>query len=104
MAGEVIKQIRDMENEASQLISGAHADAKKLLDQTREAKTEFLMAKDKILEKDEAVIREKYADETARVVAEIDEEGKNSVERITAACEQNLDRVVDYIITEIVKE
>jgi vacuolar-type H+-ATPase subunit H len=104
MAGEVIRQIKDMENEASELIAKAHADAKKLLKNTRDEKNVLIEKKNSLLEKEEEKIREKYAGETADIVKQIEEKEKRTVKKLTTACEKNIDRVVDFISTEIVKE
>jgi vacuolar-type H+-ATPase subunit H len=104
MAGEVIKQIKDRESEASELIAEAHADAKKLLERTRDEKTVLIEKKNNLLEKEEEKIREKYAGETADIVKQIEEEEKRTVQKLTTACEKNIGRVVDFISSEIVKE
>jgi len=104
MAGEVIQQIKDKEGEASDLVAKARAEAKKLLEETRTAKAGLIEEKDKLLQRDEAAIKDTYTKETAQAVSEIEEEEKGTVQRIKAACEKNLHRVVDYITSEIVKE
>jgi len=104
MAGEVIKEIKEREREAAELIAKAHADAKKLLEKKREEKASLIMEKDKLLQKEEEKIREKYAGETADAVKKIEEDEKSTVKRLTASCEKNMGQVVDYIAGEIVKE
>jgi vacuolar-type H+-ATPase subunit H len=104
MAGEAIKEIKEREREASDLIAQAHRDAQKLLEKTREEKASLIQEKDKLLQKEEVKIRETYAGETADVVKQIEEEEKHAVQNITTACEKNLGSVVDYITGEIVKE
>ncbi|MCK4925437.1 MAG: hypothetical protein KAS61_10700 [Spirochaetes bacterium] len=104
MAGEVIKQIKDRESEASELIAQAHADTKKLLEKTHDEKTVLIEKKNSLLEKEEEVIREKYAGETAEIMKQIEEEEKGTVQKLSSACEKNIGRVVDFIFSEIVKE
>jgi vacuolar-type H+-ATPase subunit H len=104
MAGESIKRIKDKEHEASELITQAHVDAKNLLEETRAQKASLIEEKDKLLQTEEVKIREAYAGETAGVVKAIEDEEKDTVKKLAAACEGNLGRVVDYIAGEIVKE
>ena len=104
MAGETIKQIKEREREASDLIAKAHTDAKKLLEKTREEKAALIEKKNSLLQKEEEKIRAKYAGETTDVVKQIEEEERDTVQNLTAACEKNIGRVVDYIAGEIVKE
>ena len=104
MAGEVIKQIKEREREASELIAKAHADAKKLLEKARDEKTVLIEKKNSLLKKEEEQIREQYAGETADVVKQIEEEEKGTAQKLTAACEKSIGSVVDFISSEIVKE
>ena len=104
MAGEVIKEIKEREREASDLIAQAHTDAKKLLEKTREEKASLIQEKDKLLQQEEVKIRETYAGETEELVKQIEDEEKDTVRKLTAACEKNMGNVVDYITGEIVKE
>ena len=104
MAGEVIQEIKKRENEASELIARAHADAKKLLEKTRDAKADLIREKDVLLEKEEVRIRDRYAKETEDIVEQIEEEEKSTIQKLTNACEKNIGKVVDFIASEIVKE
>jgi vacuolar-type H+-ATPase subunit H len=104
MAGEVIQEIKNRENEASERIARAHADAKKLLEKTRGAKADLIREKDVLLEKEEVKIRDRYAKETENMVKQIEEEEKSDIQKLTSACEKNVGRVVVFIVSEIVKE
>lgn len=104
MAGEVIQEIKKRENEASELIARAHADAKKLLEKTRDTKADLIREKDVLLEKEEVRIRDRYAKETEDIVEQIEEEEKSTIQKLTNACEKNIGKVVDFIASEIVKE
>jgi len=104
MAGEVIQEIKKRENEASELIARSHADAKKLLEKTRDAKADLIREKDVLLEKEEVRIRDRYAKETEDIVEQIEEEEKSTIQKLTNACEKNIGKVVDFIASEIVKE
>jgi vacuolar-type H+-ATPase subunit H len=104
MAGEVIQKIKKTENEASELVMKAHADAKRLLEKTREKKSELITDKDRLLEQDETRIRDLYAQQTKEAVREIEEEEKSSREKINASCEKHIKQVVSFITSEIVKE
>jgi vacuolar-type H+-ATPase subunit H len=104
MAGEVIRTIKEKEVEASDLVTKARTDAKKLLEKTRAEKTGLIGEKDRLLGEEENRIRGDYAKQTAEAVKEIESEEKDAMARITAACEKNMGKVVDYISVEIVKE
>jgi vacuolar-type H+-ATPase subunit H len=104
MAGEVIREIKNKEQEASELLVQAHAEAKKLLEKTRAEKADLIGRKDLLLKEEEGRIRESYAQKTEEAVREIENREKEAVERIEAACEKNMGKVVDYISAEIVKE
>jgi vacuolar-type H+-ATPase subunit H len=104
MAGEVIHRIKQKENEAAELINKARADAKNLLQKTRAGKADILGQKDELLQKEEEKIKQKYARETAQIIEEIEKEENETIKKITALCDKNLPKVVDYITNEIVKE
>jgi vacuolar-type H+-ATPase subunit H len=104
MAGEVIRTIKEKEVEASDLVAKARADAKKLLDETRAEKAGLIGEKDRLLKNEEGRIRDEYAKQTVEAVKKIESEEKEAIGRITAACEKNMGKVVDYISAEIVKE
>ncbi len=104
MAGEVIHRIKQKENEAAELINKARADAKNLLEKTRNGKSDILSQKDLLLQKEEEKIKEKYDKETTHIIQEIEKEENDTIKKITALCGKNLPKVVDYITNEIVKE
>jgi vacuolar-type H+-ATPase subunit H len=104
MSGEVIRTIKKKEVEASDLVEKAHADAKKLLEKARSEKAGLIGEKERLLKEEESRIRDDYAKQTAKALREIENEEKDAIARITAICEKNMKKVVDYISAEIVKE
>jgi vacuolar-type H+-ATPase subunit H len=101
---EVIHRIKQKENEAAELINKARADAKKLLQKTRDEKAGIVGQKDELLRKEEENIKEKYDRDTTKIIEEIEKEEIETIKKITALCDRNLPKVVDYITNEIVKE
>ena len=74
MAGETIEKIKQKELEAAEIVKEATDEAYKIILNAREKKTEFINEKDKLLEKEEIQIKEKYNKEMQEVLKQIEDE------------------------------
>jgi vacuolar-type H+-ATPase subunit H len=104
MAGEAIEKIKGSEEEAVKILEKAKGDAKKLLDATARKKEKLIAEKREALKADEAEINEEFKREIEEAVRDIDEEEKRDIESVDTLCGGNVQKVVSYIIEEIVEE
>ncbi|MCK4805305.1 MAG: hypothetical protein KAT88_12135, partial [Spirochaetes bacterium] len=82
MAGETIEKIKQKELEAAEIVKEATDEAYKIILNAREKKTEFIDEKDKLLEKEEIQIKEKYNKEMQEVLKQIEDEEQREIEKI----------------------
>lgn len=104
MAGEVIEKIKQKEQAASEIIKEAKDEAYKIILRSGERKVEFIKEKDKLLEKEEMNIKERYEEEMQEVLRQIENEEEKEIEKINVLCKKNLEKVEQFISGEIVKE
>ncbi len=104
MAGETIEKIKQKELEAAEIVKEATDEAYKIILNAREKKTEFINEKDKLLEKEEIQIKEKYNKEMQEVLKQIEDEEQREIEKINMLCKVNHKKAKQFISSEIVKE
>jgi vacuolar-type H+-ATPase subunit H len=104
MAGETIEKIKQKELEAAEIVKEATDEAYKIILNAREKKTEFINEKDKLLEKEEIQIKEKYNKEMQEVLKQIEDEEQREIEKINTLCKENHKKAKQFISSEIVKE
>lgn len=104
MAGEAILKIKEKEKEASQIINMVKEQALKVILSAKEKKSDFIREKDKLLEKEEVIIKEKYDKAMKEILQKLEEEELRDIEKINSLCKQNLAKVTRFISDEIVRE
>jgi vacuolar-type H+-ATPase subunit H len=104
MAGEAIEKIKQKEKDAADIIKEAKDEAYKIVLRSGEKKSDFVKEKDKLLDKEEKKIKEKYEDQTQEILDQIGDEEQKEVENINKHCNVNLKKVTKFIFSEIVKE
>ena len=104
MAGESVLKIKEKEKEASELVSKARLDAKKIVQKAHEQKSVFIEEKDTLLKREEAKIRDAYMRESDEIIRGLQSEEEQEVKRITEACRKSVSSVAAHIAKEIVKE
>ena len=86
------------------MVKEAKDEAYKVILSAGEKKTEFINEKDKLLEKEEVKIKEKYDKEKQELLNKIGDEEQREIEKINTLCKKNLKKVTQFISREIVKE
>lgn len=104
MAGEAILKIKEKEKEASQIINMVKEQALKVILSAKEKKSDFIQEKDKLLEKEEVIIKEKYDKAMKEILQKLEEEELSDIEKINSLCKQNLAKATRFISDEIVRE
>jgi len=104
MAGEAILKIKEKEKEASQIINMVKEQALKVILSAKEKKSDFIQEKDKLLEKEEVIIKEKYDKAMKLILQKLEEEELSDIEKINSLCKQNLAKATRFISDEIVRE
>jgi vacuolar-type H+-ATPase subunit H len=104
MAGESVLRIKEKEKEASELVSSARLDAKKIVQSARDKKPVFIEEKDGLLKKEETRIRDDYMRQSEEVIRGLQGEEEREIKRISEVCQKNVSRVAEYVAREIVKD
>jgi len=104
MAGESVLKIKEKEKQASELVSNARLDAKKIVQKANEQRSVFIEEKDTLLKQEEPKIRDAYMRESDEIIRGLQSEEKQEVERINEACRKSVSSVAAHIAKEIVKE
>ena len=104
MAGESVLKIKEKEKQASELVSNARLDAKKIVQKANEQRSVFIEEKDTLLKQEEPKIRDAYMRESDEIIRGLQSEEDQEVKRITEACRKSVSSVAAHIAKEIVKE
>jgi hypothetical protein len=104
MAGESVLKIKEKEKEASELVSNARLDAKKIVRKANEQRSVFIEEKDTLLKHEEPKIRDAYMRESDEIIRGLQSEEEQEVKRINEACRKSVSSVAAHIAKEIVKE
>ena len=104
MAGEAIERIKQKEQDAADIVKEAKDEAYKIVLKSGDKKADFVKEKDKLLEMEENKIKEKYEAQTKEILDQIGNDEQKEVESINKLCNGNLNKVTNFIFSEIVKE
>jgi vacuolar-type H+-ATPase subunit H len=104
MAGESVLKIKEKEKQASELVSNARLDAKKIVQKANEQRSVFIEEKDTLLKQEEPKIRDAYIRESDEIIRGLQSEEEQEVKRINEACGKSVSSVAAHIAKEIVKE
>jgi vacuolar-type H+-ATPase subunit H len=104
MAGEAIEKIKQKEQDGADIIKEAKDEAYKIVLRSGDKKSDFIKEKDKLLEKEEVQIKEKYDAQTQEILDQIGNDEQKEIENINKLCNNNVTKAVKFISDEIVKE